>query len=333
MAPPLPDLLRRAAAIGGLAATGLIGYAYLVEPRWLQVERWTVRIPHLPPVWEGLRIVHLTDFQMGMWLQGQSVIRRAIDTAVSLQPDLIFLTGDFVHQGRWNGDDGLYRPLARTAPTFAVLGNHDHYDSEMSTATIVRALQGQGIEVLVNGHAWFRFRGESWAIVGVDDLATGHSDLLSAITGIPRNTRLLALLTHVPDVAGYAPEGWFPLIVAGHTHGAQVHVPSLKRLSWLKVSDVPGRTRYLRGWYEAAGGLLYVNRGLGLSNLPLRFGARPEVALFVLTGGSALPDGVRWQRRSTRMRVVPSRYESHELSADVAVSRCMREEPCDSDDD
>src|SRR5687767_7593237 len=136
MATPLPILLRRAVAISGLAAAGLLGYAYLVEPRWLQVARWSVRIPNLPPDWEGLRIVHLTDFQMGMWLQSRSVIRHAIDTAVSLQPDLIVLTGDFVHQGRWNGDDDLYRPLVRAAPTFAVLGNHDHHDGDGGTVTI-----------------------------------------------------------------------------------------------------------------------------------------------------------------------------------------------------
>ena len=58
-----------------------------------------------------------------------------------------------------------------------------------------------------------------------------------------------------------------------------------------------------------AGGLicygLFYNRGLGLSNLPLRFGARPEVALLVLTNGSALPPGVRRQRRESRMRTIP----------------------------
>jgi uncharacterized protein len=296
MASPFPSLLRRATTIGGLAAAGLIGYAYLVEPRWLQVERWTVRIANLPPAWEGLRVVHLTDFQVGMWLQGRSLIRRAIDTAIALQPDVILLTGDFVHQGRWNGDDGLYRPLALAAPTFAVLGNHDHHGGDGGTVTIVQALRDQGVEVLMNSHTWFRFRGESWAIVGVDDMATGHTDLLTAVTGIPRNTRLLALLTHVPDVAAYAPKGWFPLTVAGHTHGAQLHMPFLKRLAWLNIPGDANGTKYLRGWYETAGGLLYVNRGLGLSNLPLRFGARPEVALFVLTDGSGLPPGVRWQR-------------------------------------
>jgi predicted MPP superfamily phosphohydrolase len=218
-----------------------------------------------------------------MWLQDRTITRRAIEAAVALRPDVILLTGDFVHHGRWNGDGDLYRPLSRAAPTFAVLGNHDHLGSTADTAAIVHALQQQGVVVLTNSHAWFEFRGESWVIVGVDDFATGHTDLLSAITGIPRDSRLLALLTHVPDVADLAPPGWFPLIVAGHTHGAQLHLSPFRRLPWLRISGGARRAPYLRGWYQSAGGPLYVNRGLGLSNLPLRFGARPEIALFVLT--------------------------------------------------
>ncbi len=102
----------------------------------------------------------------------------------------------------------------------------------------------------------------------------------------------------MPDAADYAPEGWIPLIVAGHTHGAQVRLSPLRRLSWLKLASGVMETKYPRGWFEVHGGLLYVNRGLGLSNLPIRFAATPEVALFVLTNGRALDEGERWRRRA-----------------------------------
>jgi uncharacterized protein len=296
----IPASVRRSAAVGGVAVAALLGYAHFVEPRWLRVERWTVRIPNLPPAWEGLRIVHLTDFQVGMWLQDRSLARRAVETAVALRPDAVFLTGDFVHQGRWTGDDHLYAPLSRVARTYAVLGNHDHLGSAADTRGVVRALRAQDVEVLVNEHTWFACGDERWAIVGVDDLATGHTDFLAAITGIPRNTKLLALLSHVPDVVDFLPEGWFPLVVAGHTHGAQLRLSPFRRFSWLNVADGATGTKYPRGWYETAGGLLYVNRGLGLSNLPLRFGAPPEVALFVLTDGRALREGERWRRGEPR---------------------------------
>jgi hypothetical protein len=45
-------------------------------------------------------------------------------------------------------------------------------------------------------------------------------------------------------------------------------------------------TGYLRGWYEEGGGRIYVNRGVGTINLPLRLFARPEIALFTLRAAS-----------------------------------------------
>lgn len=287
--------LRRSAA--GLTAAGaaVLTYANLIEPRWLRVERWTARIPGLPSSWEGMRVAHLTDFQIGMWLQSPSLGRRAVERALSLEPDVVFLTGDYMQYGRWSSKAEIFREMAQRVPTYAVLGNHDHLKSAPDTDVITEGLRAQGVTVLNNEHVPFTWRGESWEIVGIDDLATEHSDLLTAITGIPRDTKLLCLLTHVPEGADYAPECWFPLMLAGHTHGAQVRLSPLRRLSWLRLAKGVTHSKYPRGWFEVQGGLLYVNRGLGLSNLPVRFGAPPEVALLVLTDGRALAEGERWK--------------------------------------
>ena len=293
--------IARTLALGAAGATAVGGsllvYAHYVEPRRLTVERWTVRVPGLPPAWEGMRIVQLTDFQVGMWGEVRSLPARAVQRALALAPNLVFLTGDFTDAGRWSSRLDVFRPLAERARCYAVLGNHDHLKSAADTEAIVAGLRAQGVTVLMNEHVELSWRGETWQIVGVDDLATEHADLLKAITGIPRNRKLLALLTHVPEGADHAPEGWFPLMVAGHTHGAQIRLSPFRRLSWLRLAGGVVESKYPRGWFEVRGGLLYVNRGLGLSNLPLRFGAPPEVALLVLTGGGQLPEGARWQRR------------------------------------
>src|SRR6266540_4313513 len=75
-APGTRPLLRWAVTVGAGVAGALLAYAHLIEPRWLAVERWTARIPDLPPAWQGMRAVHLTDFQIGMWLQSRSLAPR-----------------------------------------------------------------------------------------------------------------------------------------------------------------------------------------------------------------------------------------------------------------
>lgn len=283
-----------AATASGAAA--LLAYAHLIEPRWLSVERWAVRQPELPDAWEGMRVVQLSDLQFGMWGQDESVTRRAVARAASLRPDLVALTGDFVHKGRWTLPGNLFTPLTRIAPVYAVLGNHDHEATAADTAMIVAGLRAQGVRVLVNEHQALEWRGASRTLVGIDDFATEHADLVRAVTGITPGTRLLMLLTHVPDAAANPPPGWFPLILAGHTHGGQVRLPLLERNRWFRERIALLDSVFPRGWYKVASGLLYVNRGIGMSDLPLRFRSRPEVTLFVLSQGSALPPGADWAR-------------------------------------
>ncbi|MBI2760543.1 MAG: hypothetical protein HYX51_03850 [Chloroflexi bacterium] len=56
------------------------------------------------------------------------------------------------------------------------------------------------------------------------------------------------------------------------------------------------RTRYPRGFYGIGDALLYVSRGVGVSEAPVRAGSVPEVAVLELTGGEGMPAGVRYRR-------------------------------------
>ena len=68
------------------------------------------------------------------------------------------------------------------------------------------------------------------------------------------------LLVHRPEVFEQATRLGFPLVLAGHTHGGQLALPTpggrynLARLV----------TPLTRGLYRAGASVLYVNRGLGV---------------------------------------------------------------------
>ena len=89
---------------------------------------------------------------------------------------------------------------------------------------------------------------------------------------------------HNPDVFAELPAGTAPLALAGHTHGGQVRLPFMPSWSWFAL--VTQDAVHTDGWiddYGAPGNRLYVNRGIGMSGLPVR-NCRPEVTLITLQG-------------------------------------------------
>ena len=66
------------------------------------------------------------------------------------------------------------------------------------------------------------------------------------------------------------------LVLAGHNHGGQVHVPLIG-----SVDIIPHHKIFFeRGFYKTQGTKIYVNRGIGTAVLPVRFFSRPEITVF-----------------------------------------------------
>ena len=283
---------RLVVAVTGLVtvACASLAYAYAVEPRRLHELHYRVGVPELPEALEGVRIAHLTDFHVGMTGTRRSTLRRAISVARGWRPDVVALTGDFVHAGRWEPEAALFVELARAAPTFGVLGNHDHRHNPHSTDRLVAALRAQGVMVLANEHRRVPVRGGQGEIVvvAVDDPSQGRDDLGAAMAGLPdgRDPEHPAiLLGHAPEIVDRAPPGRFALTLAGHTHGGQLRFSPFKRRTPLELPMIAGGldSPYPRGTHLVDGNPLFVNSGLGVSGVPFRFLAPPQVACFTLT--------------------------------------------------
>lgn len=284
-------IAKAAVAVGTVAVV----YAYAIEPRRLQQRRFRVGVAGLPAELCGVRIAHLTDFHVGMAGTRRSTLRRAVAVATAWRPDIVALTGDFVHDGRWDAGAHLFAGLARMAPTFAVLGNHDHAASPAATGQIVGALQEQGVVVLRNAYRVLSIGdgGAEIVIVAVDDPSLGHADLAAAMAGLPEKAerdRPSILLGHAPEIVDEAPPNRFALTLAGHTHGGQLRLSPFKRRTPLELPMIVGRLNspYPRGTRLVRGNPLFVNSGLGVSGVPFRFLAPPQVACFTLECGPDL---------------------------------------------
>ena len=78
----------------------------------------------MPAELGGLRIVHLSDFHLGVPSPGVGATWHAAVWARELEPDLVAITGDLLTHPR---GEATLRRLVRVLPqpTVAVLGNHD----------------------------------------------------------------------------------------------------------------------------------------------------------------------------------------------------------------
>ena len=84
-------------------------------------------------------------------------------------------------------------------------------------------------------------------------------------------------LCHMPDKARYLPLKRADLMLSGHSHAGQVRLPVLTRLIL-----PPGGKFYPYGLYRPQGpgaAQLYVSRGIGMSGVPFRFLAPPELVV------------------------------------------------------
>lgn len=261
-----------------------LGYWYVsdFEPRWLAVERITLRLPRLPKAFDGLTLAHLSDLHAGPIPTpeiSQSMVRQAVNAALNLRTDLIVVTGDFVRRkGAWeNVLEDLLKPLNAPRGMFGVRGNHDWWSGPDLVNEIARRV---GIQMLNNSWAKLARNGEELYFVGLDSAYEGHNNWAQTVNGLPENA-IAIMLAHEPDMADVtAQDARFILQLSGHSHGGQVQLPLVKP-NW-----IPKLARkYPRGHYHIGGLQLYTNRGIGVVGVPVRFNCRPEVTHITLWAG------------------------------------------------
>lgn len=247
--------------------------AALTEPYMLTVEHRQIHLRRLPKELDGLRVVQLTDIHHSPFTSREQ-IERAVETANSLDPDIIALTGDYISKERAYAAPcaELLGKLRARYGIYAVLGNHDHWTD---AALITDLFRAEGINVLINEGMRFEQRGAAFWLAGVDDTMVGLEDLPLALAG-SREDELKLLLAHNPIILRRAAVAGVDLVLSGHTHGGQVAIRGENN-----ASGKP-RRRLLRGLTRRAGTQIYVSRGLGTVVLPIRYGCPPEVSFLEL---------------------------------------------------
>lgn len=276
------------AALAG--AAGLALYSGEVERHFLEVSQSQVPIAGLHANFDGMRIAQLSDIHLDAFTE-PFFLHDAVERINGLNPDAVFLTGDFVtgvrgfrrfgHGAAWQCANILNK-LKCTA-RYAIMGNHD---VSVGEAVVTDALTHNGITVLRNASLPIeRGAGRFW-LAGLDDPLEGNPDPDLAI---PESIRNLAkepvvLLCHGPDYVDdlltYPAGASVALMLSGHTHGGQIRLPFYGALELPQMGK-----KYVEGWFRFGNLRLHVNRGLGTVGVPFRFDCPPEISLLTLRAG------------------------------------------------
>jgi predicted MPP superfamily phosphohydrolase len=270
-------LLHRRCRADGPVETRNVGVSLLgpLTTTDLAVRRYELK----HPAWTGrrLRAVHLTDLHV----HGAVPMRYyhdVVETARELEPDLLFLTGDFLTRAANlpllpRALTGVAAPLG----VYAILGNHDWWEGG---ASVVAALRDSGCILLE----------DSWRRVATPE----GGRLVVAGCELPWSGRRweppprtpdepLLVLTHTADNI-YMLQRHAPLAVfAGHYHGGQAVIP---KLGPVVVPSRYGR-RFHHGHFLVGDTHLFVSAGIGCAFPPVRIYCQPEILVVDIRGGEA----------------------------------------------
>lgn len=269
----VPDLHSIEANECLLAATLLLFLiAYLNARFVIKTPEIELKIQNLPSEFQNFKIVQLSDVHLGTGPKLPQV-QKIMTRALSLNPDLIALTGDII-DGAVSSIQPELSELGRLkAPfgVFFVMGNHEYY---WNGPQALSAIQKIGITSLQNQSVMIHQGSSKLQISGMDDLASSQFGGSGPIA--PKrdpDADVSIMLAHQPQTGAKAEAAGYDLQLSGHTHGGQFFP-----WNWA-----------VKFMYPVSGGLglikkmqLYVSHGTGYWGPPLRLGTQCEITSLVL---------------------------------------------------
>lgn len=232
-----------------------------------------------------VRIMHISDIHNSR--KGKDNIRIS-DAARDEQPDLIFITGDFVSRSETDFKSAqiLLNRLCKVAPVYIIQGNHEQSLPECQQAEFFDMVRKSGAVMLVNQSDYVTIKGRKLYICGVQQEYSTYkknggyknldkftlNDMKSAVGNKPKCEVLL--FAHNPLWAEIYSQWGADYTFSGHVHGGAVRLFGIGILS-------PERKffpKYSKGVYTVGKMKMCVSAGIG----KLRLFNPPEIVIYTI---------------------------------------------------
>jgi predicted MPP superfamily phosphohydrolase len=248
----------------------------------------------LPDDLNNFKITFIADIQADRYTDNKR-LERYISKVNSTNPDLVLIAGDVItstpdyietaanYIGKIKSKYGVY----------SCVGDHDNWawreDTRKSINVITNTLEKYNVKMINNNKEVIKVNNSEIGITFITNTYVERisEGMLDSLTNGKTNYDLKIFLTHQPRnyLVDKAIEYKYDLLLAGHTHGGQITF----LFPFINLSPTLFETRFVRGDFRfndpddaGADMLMVVNRGLGMSLIPMRYNSTPEITVIVL---------------------------------------------------
>lgn len=263
-----------------LIAVAIYIYARFIEPSFLTVHYVNLKNSLIEENKDDLKILQFSDMHISDYFDNKD-IKKVVEKINEENPDIVVFTGDLIDEyNNYENKDNINEiwdilglinaPLGK----YAIYGNHDYGGG--AERIYKKVMENSGFKILKNESVTIDEYNIN--IIGMDDSIFGNYDKQKIVELLDEKSYNV-VLSHEPDVIDYLLEYNIDLFLSGHSHGGQVNLPVFNYLPLLAKKYTGG----IYSFNNFRQTTLYVNVGLGTSQMPLRFMAPPELSVFVLT--------------------------------------------------
>ena len=144
------------------------------------VRKVPIVFPNLPSSFNKIKIVHISDFHCGSFINHVNEVERAVDIINSLNPDVIVFTGDLVNNLASELDPFVktLSQLRAKYGKYSILGNHDYgdyvrWDSQSAKQDnfnrLIEMQNKAGFRLLLNESERLEVGGSYISLIGVEN--------------------------------------------------------------------------------------------------------------------------------------------------------------------